>query len=79
MPTEPLCLVFTPALVTLLQAAENRKGSPLTEPETVAIRDAATCIAVTFSTAYAMEQERGYQDIVAEDCWNEWQRVRLSN
>lgn len=79
MPTEPLCLVFTPALVTLLQAAENRKGSPLTEPEALAIRDEAICVAVPFSAAFDMDQKRGYQDIVAEDCWNEWQPVRLSN
>lgn len=24
----------------------------------------------------AMEEERGYPDIIAEDCWNEWQRLR---
>jgi len=78
MSSEPLCLVFVPALITLLEAAEHKKGSALTEAEVIAIRDAATCIAVTFSTALAMEKERGHEDIVAEDCWNEWQRVRLS-
>lgn len=78
MPTEPLCLVFVPSLAALLTAAESKKGAPLSEVEVCNIRDQATCIAVTFSAALAMEQERGYPDIVAEDCWNEWQRLRPS-
>lgn len=78
MSTDPLCLVFVPALVAVLTAAEAKKGAPLTEAEACEIRDAATCIALPFSTALAMETERGYPDIVAEDCWNEWQRVRAS-
>ena len=43
---------------------------------TLRSNDQATCIAVTFSTALAMEHKRGYPDIVAEDCLNEWQRLR---
>ncbi|MBS6082705.1 MAG: hypothetical protein KIC49_16000 [Pseudomonas fluorescens] len=78
MSTEPLCLVFVPALAAVLTAAESKKGAPLSEVEVCNIRDQATCIAVTFSIALAMEQERGYPDIVAEDCWNEWQRLRPS-
>lgn len=78
MSTEPLCLVFVPALAAVLTAAESKKGAPLSEVEVCNIRDQATCIAVIFSTALAMEQERGYPDIVAEDCWNEWQRLRPS-
>ena len=78
MPTEPLCLVFVPSLAALLTAAYSINGSPLSEVEVCDIRNQATCIAVTFSTALAMEQERGYPDIVAEDCLNEWQRLRPS-
>ncbi|WP_426132889.1 hypothetical protein [Pseudomonas sp. PWP3-1b2] len=78
MSTEPLCLVFVPALVAVLTAAEHKKGVPLTEVEVCDIRDQATCMTLTFSTALAMEEQRGYPDIVAEDCWNEWQRVRDS-
>ncbi|MDI3187556.1 MAG: hypothetical protein GXW93_19040 [Pseudomonas lactis] len=78
MSTEPLCLVFVPALAAVLTAAESKKGAPLSEVEVCNIRDQATCIAVTFSTALVMEQERGYPDIVAEDCWNEWQRLRTA-
>ena len=43
---------------------------------TLRSNDQATCIAVPFSTALAMEHKRGYPDIVAEDCLNEWQRLR---
>lgn len=76
--TEQLYLVFIPALSVVLQNAEKAKGSPLTEPEVLSIRDQATCIALTFEAAMEMEDARGFEDIVAEDCWNEWQRLKLS-
>lgn len=76
MYTDPLCLVFVPALVSLLKAAEDRKGSQLNEDEVLEIRDNATATAIPFSVAGAMEKERGYEDIVPEECWKEWQRVR---
>jgi len=76
MTTDPLCLVFVPALAAVLQAAEDKKGQPLTEIEVCEIRDRSTCIALPFSAALAMEEDRGYPDLIAEDCWNEWQRLR---
>ncbi|CAM3371072.1 hypothetical protein BZK31_18505 [Pseudomonas floridensis] len=76
MDTDPICLVFVPALVVILTAAENEKGSPLTEEEVVSIRDKATCIALRFSAALSMEEKRGYPDIVAENCWEQWQQYR---
>ncbi|MBK3453254.1 MULTISPECIES: hypothetical protein [Pseudomonas] len=76
--TEQLCVVFIPALSVVLQSAETNKGFPLTESEALKIRDQATCVAVPFEVALDMENERGFRDIVAEDCWNEWQRLRLS-
>ncbi|MBC3434497.1 hypothetical protein HU735_03650 [Pseudomonas sp. BW16M2] len=76
MSTDPLCLVFVPALVSLLKAAEDRKGSQLNEGEVLEIRDNATATAIPFSVAVALEKERGYEDIVPEECWKEWQRVR---
>lgn len=76
--TEQLYLVFIPALSVVLQNAEKAKGSPLTDSEVFSIRDQATCIALTFEAAMEMEEARGFEDIVAEDCWNEWQRLRLS-
>ncbi len=73
---EPLVLVFIPALVTLLYKAETAKGSDLTEEEVLAICDEATCIAIPYSSAQAMEDRRGYPDLIAEDAWNEWQAAR---
>jgi hypothetical protein len=75
---DPLCLVFIPALVTVLYAAEKQKGSPLTEQEVIDIRDKATCIALPFSVALESEKQRGYPDIVAENCWEEWRAARIN-
>lgn len=76
MSTDPLCLVFIPSLVSLLKAAEDRKGAQLSEVEVLEIRDHATATAVPFSAAFALEKKRGYKDIVPEECWKEWQRIR---
>lgn len=76
--TEQLCVVFIPTLAAALQRAEADKGSPLIESEVLEIRDKATCVAIPFDIALEMESKRGYRDLVAEDCWNEWQRVRPS-
>jgi len=76
-PADPLCLVFIPALVAVLLNVEQKKGAPLTEAEVIAIRDNAACMAMPASAAAAVEAKRGYQDIVAESVWTEWQRARL--
>lgn len=76
-PADPLCLVFIPALVAVLLNAEQKKGAPLTEAEVITIRDSAACMAMPVSAAAAVESKRGYQDIVAEAAWAEWQRARL--
>jgi len=73
---DPLCLVFIPALVTLLHHAERTFGAPLTEAQVLAIRDNANCIALPYSLAAKGEADRGYPDIVAENCWQEWQTAR---
>ncbi|PHN71576.1 hypothetical protein AO286_10840 [Pseudomonas syringae] len=51
MSSDPLCLVFIPALIAILTAAEKKKGMPLTEAEVCHIRDQATCIALPFRDA----------------------------
>lgn len=76
-PEDPLCLVFIPALVTILLDVEKKLGRPLTEPEVIAIRDKASCIAMPASQALMMEEKRSYPDIVAEAVWPEWQSARL--
>ena len=74
---DPLCLVFIPALVTVLLHAEKTLGRPLIETEVAAIRDKAVCMAMSVSQAAMLEAERGYPDIVAEAVWREWQSARL--
>lgn len=70
------CIVFNPPLVALLYKAEQAMGAPLTEAQVLAIRDDATCVVLPYSVAAAVEEARGYPDIVAEICWAEWQSVR---
>lgn len=73
---DPLCLVFIPPLITLLYRAESTLGQPLTEAQVLAIRDNAACITIPLRMALKAEKERGYPDIVAEQCWEEWQAAR---
>lgn len=75
-PEEPLVLVFIPALVTILKAAEDKKRAPLDENEVLSIRDSAVCIALNHSEAVKMVASRGYPDLVAEDAWEEWSKLR---
>jgi hypothetical protein len=62
-----LCLVFIPALVTLLYKAESTLGELLTKSQVLAIRYGASCVALPYDMAKAGEEPRGYPDIVAED------------
>ena len=77
MTDEQLCLVFIPALVAVLHHSEQAKGAPLTESEVLDIRDRAVCMTMSLSAALRMEEKRGYADIVAEDCWEQWQQARV--
>ena len=74
--SDPLCLVFVPALVAVLLNAEKTKGAPLTECEVLQIRGRSVCMRVRYSVALAQEKNRGYKDIAPERCWDEWQRIR---
>jgi hypothetical protein len=74
---DPLCLVFIPALVTVLLNVERTMGRPLTEAEVIAIRDKAVCMAMPASKAAMMEAKRGYPDVAAEAVWPKWQSARL--
>lgn len=74
---EPVVIVPVPALVVRLKHAEDRKGSPLTESEVLAIRDSASCIALPPADAAKLCDARGYSDVDPSTCWEDWQRVRL--
>lgn len=76
MNSEETILVFIPPLVALLLRAEELKNSALTENEVLNIRDASQTMAVPISVAKNMEEERGYADIDAENCWSEWNIIR---
>ena len=73
-----LIIRHVPSLVATLLAAEREKGSPLDEVEVLQIRDAAPAVAMPLFAFAAVEKERGYQDINPENCWIEWQSIRLS-
>jgi len=76
MSEERLILYFMPSLVATLLNRECAKGAPLTEEEVLAIRGAAPCVATPVDVAAKVDQERGYTDIDAENCWAEWQAIR---
>lgn len=76
MSDERLILFPVPSLVSLLLRAERDKGSPLTEAETLAIRDGCTCIALRPDVAEGVVRDRGYDDIDPERCWEQWQKAR---
>jgi hypothetical protein len=62
--------------VAVLLPRETEKGSPLTEEEVLAIRDGCEAIAMPRDVVAKVAEERGYEDIDPENCWEEWQRVR---
>jgi hypothetical protein len=72
-----LVIYISPSLVSTLLNRERAKGSPLTEEEVIQIRDSCPAIALTQEDARRMDELRDYLDIDPENCWEEWQRVRL--
>ena len=75
---EPLVLVPVPALVSVLQSLEYRKGAPLTEYEVWEAKQNAVCLAMPESHAVAFSEVRGYRDIDPDNAWAEWQAVRAT-
>lgn len=74
---EKLIRTYTPSLIETLLDREKKKGAPLTEAEVLALRDSAPSENLTQEEAEKAEKERGYADVDAETCWQEWQHVRL--
>jgi len=79
MPEGKLILTFVPSLVSLLLAREQSKGAPLTQQEVLEIREKATVVALPQDVAVKVATERGYRDIDADHCWDEWQRASRSH
>ncbi len=71
-------LVFIPSLVAQLLRAEREKGAPLSEAEVLKIRDGSECVAMHPDDLPAMIEQRGYEDVDPERCWEEWQKARIA-
>jgi len=65
-----------PSLVSTLLRRETDKQKPLTEEETILIRDKAPAVLIPKGKEKAVVQARGYDDIDPEKVWPEWQKAR---
>lgn len=72
MNEEDLVPVFTPSLAALLLNLEAKKGSPLSREEVLQIRDNAVVMMMCRARAVEMAQQRGYDDLNPENCWEEF-------
>ena len=75
--SEDLVITPIPSLVSVLLRREQDKGEPLTEAEVVAIREGCACTVLTRSQAASVAKARGYDDVDPEQCWEQWQVIRL--
>ena len=78
MSSDDTVLVIIPSLVSQLLRAEREKGAPLSEGEVLRIRDGSECVAMHPDDLPAMIEQRGYEDIDPERCWEEWQQARIA-
>lgn len=69
---EEIVIVPIPALCVILVKLEEEKGAPLTKVEVLEARDKAICMAMPRSAIKALEERRGYRDLVLEDVWADW-------
>jgi hypothetical protein len=69
-------LPYVPALVSVLAAAEEQKGGPLSEAEVLSLCERAIVLAVPAVMARTLEEGRGYRDLDPARCWDEWQQQR---
>lgn len=76
MSDEDTILCIVPSLIAQLLCAEQDKGAPLTKAEVLRIRDESDCIAMPPHAHRAIVEERGYEDIAPELCWEQWQEAR---
>ncbi|WMY72496.1 hypothetical protein RHD99_13475 [Buttiauxella selenatireducens] len=67
-----MAIVFIPTLIALLEAKQKETCRELFRHEVESIRDNATAVELPTEIARDMTKSRGYQDIDAEDVWNEW-------
>ncbi len=68
--------VYIPALVELLTRAEKLADRSLKKEEVLKIRDNATVVSQPLSSMPNYIASRGYHDLHAPECWEEWQLLR---
>ncbi len=69
--------LFVPPLALVLAQAEKLKCEPLTEPEVMLIRDGCIAMMVPADHLPEMAKTRGFIDVVPENCWADWHRLRV--
>ena len=73
---DPIVPLFIPSLVAKLKAAEDKKGSSLTEEEVINMRDISTAVTVPLTIRNEIWESRGYNDVSIENCWQDWCEIR---
>ena len=77
-PQHRMVITSMPSRVSLLWRREQSNGAPLTEQEVRETCDDSAAVALPLMAAAAVEEARGYRDIIGDDCWDEWQKMRLA-
>ncbi|MEX9601698.1 hypothetical protein AB7W80_12335 [Providencia rettgeri] len=67
-----MAIVFIPSLIALLESKESEAGYELTQSEVESIRDNATTVELPSEIVDDMDKSRGYQDLNANNVWNDW-------
>lgn len=73
-----MATIYLPSLRGLLSDAERQKGAHLTREEVETLRDNAMCVSVPDGIACTLDLSHNVGDINAENCWEEWSRLRHS-
>lgn len=68
--------IFLPSLIAILLNGEKVKGECLTREEAETIRDRSYTIMLPESMLHIIKENRGYQDINPETCWEEYMEIR---
>ena len=76
-PQHRMMITSIPSRVSLLWRREQSNGAPLTEQEVGETCDDSAAVALPLMAAAAVEEARGYRDIIGDNCWDEWQKMRL--
>lgn len=76
-PSHRMAITSIPSRVSILWRSEQSKGSPLTEQEVTKICNESAAVALPLMALAAIEESRGYRDIDGDQCWEDWQEIRV--